>query len=294
LLQDLFGLRLSLGTLCALEADTAAALAGPYQELADAVPQAPVLGLDETSWRRAGTLHWIWTAVTRQFAFYRVDRHRNRAACKSLLGTGAGSGLERPPEPVIITDRYSAYDHLPAERRSFCWAHLARDFRAVYERGGVDTAVGRWLLDVLGKLLAPWHQYQQGALTHAQLGAEIAAPQQEFRAPLRWGAEHGSRPTQALCNDLLARWPSLWAWLTVTEGEPTNNSAERALRAAVLWRKSSFGHQSDTGQLFVERLLTTVATLRLQGRNLWDYLVETCEATLHGIPPPSLLPQAST
>ena len=32
--------------------------------------------------------------------------------------------------PVLITDRYRAYDHLPPERRSLCWAHLARDFRA--------------------------------------------------------------------------------------------------------------------------------------------------------------------
>ena len=43
-----------------------------------------------------------------------------------------------PPEPVLITDRYSAYGHLPDARRSFCWAHLAREFRAAWERGGVD------------------------------------------------------------------------------------------------------------------------------------------------------------
>jgi hypothetical protein len=65
---------------------------------------------------------------------------------------------------------------------------------------------------------------------------------------------------------------------------------DRALRPAVLWRKSSFGHQSDTGELFVERMLTTVTTLRLQGRNIWRYLVESCEAERLGSPAPSLLP----
>jgi len=41
--------------------------------------------------------------------------------------------------------------------------------------------------------------------------------------------------------------------------EPTNNVAERALRPAVLWRKGSFGTQSDGGARFVERLLTVTA-----------------------------------
>lgn len=297
LLQDLFGITLSLGTLTALEAATAEALTAPYQELAAAVPQAPVLGVDETSWREAGTLHWLWTAVTRQFAFYRLDRHRSRAAYEALVAEGRArpeaGGDGEPPGPVIISDRYSAYGHLPPERRSLCWAHLARDFRAAQERGGVDGAVGSWVLELFGKILGAWRAYRRGELTREAFVVRLTARQEELRTPLRWGSEAGTRPTRALCNDLLDRWESLWTWLEVEDGEPTNNAAERALRPAVLWRKSSFGHQSDTGEQFVERMLTTVMTLRLQRRNLWDYLVQTCEAAAHGQAAPSLLPRAS-
>ena len=288
-LEDLFGVRLSLGTLSALEADTARALAAPYQELASEVPRAPVLGIDETSWKEAGTLHWIWTAVTKQFAFFHVDRHRSRAVLDGLVPEDARSAGK--PGPVLITDRYSAYNHLPPERRSLCWAHLARDFRTVQERGGVDAVVGRWVLEVFGKVLEPWHRYQKGALGREAFLSAITASQEELRTPLRWGAEHGAAKTRALCRDLLTRWPSLWAWLEVEGGEPTNNASERALRPAVLWRKSSFGHQSDIGEQFVERMLTTVTTLRLQGRNVWRYLVQTCEAARRGEPAPSLLSQ---
>ena len=297
LLQDLLGIQVSLGTLSALEADTARALAAPYQELAAAVPRALVLGVDETSWRRAGTLHWLWTAVTREFAFYRLDRHRSRAAYEALLQNAVGADREEPPErpaTVVITDRYSAYGHLPDAQRSFCWAHLARDFRAVQERGGVDAAVGRWVLELFGKILAPWHQHRRGELAREPFLAAVTARQEELRTPLRWGAERGSRPTRALCQDLLAHWTSLWSWLAVEGGEPTNNGAERALRPGVLWRKGSFGHQSDAGEQFVERMLTVVQTLRLQRRNLWDYLVRACEAAVHGQPAPSLLPPASS
>ena len=47
---------------------------------------------------------------------------------------------------------------------------------------------------------------------------------------------------------------------TLDEIEPTNNAAERALRPAMLWRKNSFGSQSQQGSLFVSRMLTVVTT----------------------------------
>ena len=78
-------------------------------------------------------------------------------------------------------------------------------------------------------------------------------------------------------------------------GELTNNAAERALRPAVLWRKSSFGHQSETGKQFVEPgalwAVTVVGTLRQQQRNVWGYLVGVCTASINGHAAPSLVVQ---
>ena len=67
-------------------------------------------------------------------------------------------------------------------------------------------------------------------------------------------------------------------------------AAERALRPAVLWRKGSFGTQSDGGARFVERLLTVTATCKQQGRSALDYLTAVCTAAQFGQPPPSLVP----
>jgi transposase len=77
------------------------------------------------------------------------------------------------------------------------------------------------------------------------------------------------------------------------EVEPTNNAAERALRPAVLWRKNSFGSQSEAGSLFVSKMLTVVTTLRAQDRRVLDYLVEACRAARQGLPVPSLIPTDS-
>jgi transposase len=55
-----------------------------------------------------------------------------------------------------------------------------------------------------------------------------------------------------------------------------------------MWRKTSFGTDSPNGSRFVERILTVVTTLRMQRRNVLDYVTAACEAALPGAPAPSL------
>lgn len=76
--------------------------------------------------------------------------------------------------------------------------------------------------------------------------------------------------------------------------EPTNNTAERALRPAVICRKLSFGTQSAKGSRFVERILTVSETCRLQKRNAYQYLVEAMEARFAGDSAPSLVSSSCT
>jgi hypothetical protein len=72
--------------------------------------------------------------------------------------------------------------------------------------------------------------------------------------------------------------------------EPTNNSAETAIRPAVLWKKNSFGSQSELGSVFVARILTVVTSLRFQNRNVLEFIRETVEAHRKGNNTPSLIP----
>ena len=85
----------------------------------------------------------------------------------------------------------------------------------------------------------------------------------------------------------------LWTFAREQGVEPTNNAVERALRHAVLWRRISGGTDSVDGSRFVERMLTTVATCRQQGRNVLDYLSQCFEAHNRGQAVPSLLPVAT-
>jgi transposase len=83
----------------------------------------------------------------------------------------------------------------------------------------------------------------------------------------------------------------LWTFVQVEGVEPTNNTAERSIRPGVQWRKGSFGTQSEGGSRFVESMMTVVATLKQQNRNVLDYLTAAHEAVLRDEPAPSLLPE---
>jgi transposase len=86
----------------------------------------------------------------------------------------------------------------------------------------------------------------------------------------------------------------LWTFVRVEGIEPTNNAAERALRHAVMWRKTSYGTDSEAGSRFVGNILSIVATCRQQGRNVLEFLTQCCQAYIQGAPLPSLLPQADS
>lgn len=110
---------------------------------------------------------------------------------------------------------------------------------------------------------------------------------------LEIGSVCGCAKTAGVCRALLKLEPALWTFLRVEGVEPTNNAAERALRHAVLWRKSSYGTASAKGSRYVASILTVVATCRQQGRNVLEFVTSCCQARLQGEPAPSLLPRAA-
>ncbi len=74
----------------------------------------------------------------------------------------------------------------------------------------------------------------------------------------------------ALAKDLWNQWDVLWTFVRVDGVEPHNNDVERALCPAVLWRKGSFGTQSDTGSLFVARMRTVIDIAKWLGVRFLD------------------------
>jgi transposase len=240
------------------------------------------VGHYETGWRQAKQRAWLWTAVTAELTMFRIDRTRSGAAVEALLGPDFRG--------VVGSDRWSAYNRFPADRRALCHAHLKRHFQALVDRGGEAEPIGRWGLAESERLFALWHRFRAGEFGRKELQRRLIPLQARLGRLLRRGQESPDRKAVGLCRELRKWWTALWSFARVAGVEPTNNVAERALRPAVLWRKGSFGSDSEAGSRFAERLLTVVATCRQQGRSPLDFLVATGEAVLRGIAAPSLLP----
>jgi transposase len=278
ILADVFGVPIALGSVAAREREMQAALKRPYAQAQRHLRYAPVKNLDETSWASGGNPCWLWVAATQKAALYRIHRRRSRKVLRRLLGAKQIG--------TIITDRHGAYSHWPATHRQICWAHLQRDFQYWKDAG---IGLGRTGLAICKDLFALWRDVAQGKLSWPNLQQSIQSVQTRLRRTLMWWSEQRHRTPSGFASHLLCCWESLWTFSRQQGVEPTNNHAERMLRPAVLWRKNSFGSQSRGGCIFTERILTTVATLRLQGRNVLEYLCRCIESHRAGQRLPKLI-----
>ena len=121
-LEVVCGLPVSVGGVAGLCRDTSQALEKPHAEIAERVRAEPVVNVDETSWRQAGTKSWLWVMGGKQATLMRVLKRRNSECLGQLLGADYSG--------TVISDRFSAYKCLPVERRAICWSHLKRDFQS--------------------------------------------------------------------------------------------------------------------------------------------------------------------
>lgn len=282
LMETVFKVDICLGSIPAQQLRVSQALKTPVEAVQKHVQNQPVVNVDETGWHELSEGKWLWVCTTPTETVFRVFDTRGSSEVKQLLGKDYAG--------IIGSDRYSAYAWIDPLHRQVCWAHLKRDFQALVDRGGESGVVGQMLLARLDQCFDLWHRFCAGALSRVELQKGMVPIRSQVEDLLEIGTLLGHRETHRTCQNILKVRQALWTFVDQERVEPTNNAAERALRRGVIWRKHSFGTQSKSGTLFVERILTTVMTLRQQKRNVLDYLTAACKATILSIPPPSLLP----
>ena len=297
IMQAVFGIEMSLGTINNLRTEVSEAVSGAVTEAQGYIQQQPIVGVDETGFNQrtgdgqnaAKTSGWLWVAVTPLIICFQVILSRASTAAQTVLGaTFAG---------FITSDRCPAYNWVAVANRQVCWAHLKRDFIQISERVGASAEIGESLLAQEKLLFNLWHQFRNEQLTRSELRQAVEPIQAKFSTILMEAAElpigeHEKTPlakTVRTCRNLLKLEFSFWLFVREEGVEPTNNAAERAIRPAVIWRRTSFGSDSAAGSKFVSRLLTVVSSLNLQERNILDFLVESISAARSGEIPPSLL-----
>jgi len=281
-MADFFQADVSLGSVSALEQRTSNAISEPVEKAREYVQTQPMVNMDETGWREANRRAWLWVAATTLATVFLIRLSRGGQVAREILGDTF--------QGIVGSDRWSAYNWLSTLLRQLCWAHLIRNFRAFIERGGESQRIGEALLAQADLMFQRWHEAQEGTMKRAIFQEQMQVVQHQVGELLRQGAACDHSKTAGTCRDILKREEALWTFMRVEGVEPTNNLAERQIRPNVLWRKGSFGTQSEAGSRFAERIMTVIATLKQQHRNVLDYLTEACDAANWGWQAPSLLP----
>lgn len=285
LLAEVFGVELSTGQLAKITTKkVSAALAAPYQELRDLLPQQPQLGIDETGHKDEGKRYWTWCFRARSFIVFLIDPSRSAAVLDRVL-TAAFSG-------VINCDYYSAYRKFMNDSSAimqFCLAHLIRDLKFLQLSSDNVTRnwAGRMLqeFDALFKII-----HRRDRFSEHEFQRRLQAQRDKLIARFK------SSPKRAGVRDLRRRFKfhakEFFTFVTTPGIEPTNNMTEQAIRYVVIDRKITQGTRGENGQRWCERIWTVLSTCRLQRRSAFPFIHQAFTAYLRGDLAPSLLPQA--
>lgn len=258
--------------LCARASD---ALEGPYQAIAETVRSSAVVYVDETSNRRAGKKTWLWVAVSETATLFHQADSRARKERHALLGPDF--------KGLVMSDRYSAYKDISQFDRAVCHAHLKRDLVALIERGGRIGHIAGLVRAEQRRMFKLYWARENGEMDHTTLQAKLRPLKARLIRWLRDGKASRQRRGKALFTDMWKLFPALFAFVEMEGIEGTNSKAERALRPAVIWRKTCFGTQSEQGDRFVERMLSVAATCTQRGQNLFQFLCNAVDAQFKGV-----------
>jgi transposase len=265
--SSVLGISISKGAMQNVIDRVSEAIRPHYEAIGEVARRAEVNYVDETSWLRNGRLMWLWTMVNTTAAFFLVHPQRSKEAFAALIKHWEG---------ILVSDGYLVYRQW-VQLRQTCLAHLIRKAKGLADSNNHEIArFGRKAAAELARLChmahAPPNVGQWGAF-YARLSRLI-------------NDNHDRRDAAGkFTRRLLREADSLWVFLQVRGVEPTNNYAERALRFGVLWRKRSFGTDSEKGDRWVERLLSVRQTCRLRGIPTFPVLVDAVQNYFHGTTP---------
>jgi len=297
--KSMFGIKISLGSVQAC-CEAVSAVAAPTTEaIHEEVKHAPEVNADETGFGRCGKKRmWLWESTHACFrrrkpkpsGFCRDVAKPRHWICSARVLPDSSPGTDG--NPTSSSRKLSTSYATATSDATFkaCWraeAILRRP--CLRSKHGWTGTQGAMLKLASDRAFHLWHQFERGEIDRATLIRLMKPIRVEFRQRLTLLRDGSTitKKARGTAKDLLRQWDSLWTYVDMEGPNPTNNAAESSIRKAVLWRKGSFGAQSESGCRFVERLLTLVGTARKRSIDLLDWLTRAIQADLEGKPAPS-------
>lgn len=259
-----FGLHLSRSGLCRAMMRLGEKAEPTYQQLRLAVRHSPINWLDETGWRVAARLHWLWVCMSAKVTVYDILAGRGFDQAASILGKDYGGRLHH--------DGWAPYYRFQKALHQSCLSHLIRRCEDLMEK--VSPAAARFPTEVwrfLHKALALRDRYARQEISAH--GLAVATGRLESSMELLLSKTYRAPANRRLAKHLRHELPWLFTFLDCPGMEATNNAAERALRPAVIARKTWGGNRTDTGARAQRTLMSVLRTCHQQGKDPFERII---------------------
>jgi len=206
---------------------------------------------DETGFRKDGKNGYVWGIFTKTKAIFLATKSRAAKHFKKLIRNFRG---------VIVVDGYGGYGYYPLKQR--CWAHLIREFKELAKDDKEIDNQFRRLLILYDKLktmnTGPPNEKEIKKVKWMLNDIRTCLKSISGTKKLRTYIENGG-------ND--------WFTALYYPGVPLhNNHAERELRSVVLLRKAIGCYRNWKGKRWIDVVLSTIHTWKLQGQNIFQNL----------------------
>jgi len=238
-----------------------------YDLLREQVRGSPVVSPDETSWKVAGELWWLWAFATATTVVYAIQAGRGFPEAASVLGADFGG--------ILVRDGWAPYRHFHQAGHQTCLAHLLRRCREIAE-AHPRSDWARQLHAVLQEALAVRDRYRAGEISAH--GAAVARGRLIARIGDLLDAPGSVADCQRLAGHLTTEFTALFGFLFDLTLDATNWRAEQALRPAVVNRKVSGGNRSPRGATTQQILASVIQTARLRELDPREVLVHLLHA----------------
>ena len=270
LLQVSSGHNVSIGGLSQIWERLANLLELEYDMIAAHIRTAKVVGGDETGWRIAGKLAWLWTFVTEDACIYLIEPFRNGKVVRRFLGKKFNG--------TLTCDFWGAYNKLHAAYKQRCLYHLFTELKKVDSKDPSDDwkswrkSLSRILKDAIrlsrkhGKIAVEDYSRLQNYITD------------RFEAII--SATSSDADVKRLCKRLLRHKEEIFTFLDNPLVSPYNNLAERSLRPSVLMRKISQQNRSLKAARVQAILMTLFRTAHVRGQNPFEIVLEMAKNTI--------------
>jgi transposase len=270
-LWDLFGCRMTPGTIAKTTLTLAQIIEPVVSEIAEVVKTATVKHLDETGFRIGGKTNWLHVVSTQTETWYRVATKRKDIEVLSDI------------KGVVVHDHWKPYYQLVDVNHALCNAHHLRELKALEEIEQESWAKSMKKLLLLACNYK--HRYPKGIPKNivsrlTQLYEQILQRGLSFhssQSPLtRKG--HRGRVKRRVGHNLLLRLLNFQGdvlrFLTEPDVPFTNNQAERDLRMMKCKQKISGGFRSFPSAVSFANIRSFLSTASKHGLNLLEVITE--------------------